>query len=332
MSAGGFSGGLDAFDDAVGWRGAFAVAGASSLVVALIAFLLLPSSSGAIDPRDQRTGGGRLRRRLRLEGGRRPTRGDGRALRGGFYHWRLGYSLSASKLAGNDVGSGYALVVGVFGLCRRCWRRGGRRPRARAPGTKDAAPGPRAGGRFRLRRRSSPRCRRRPMVLRSRCSPRSFWWRSAGSADDGAPAARAVPGGPRRGAGRFTALTLVGGLAPLAVGAAVDRSDGPRARAGRGRRRGGSGVVVLAVLVAAGLLDGQEIQVGFFRAGFYLSWWGRRRRRPGGGPCGPCTGAGAAAEVVEDALHRAARVGLDGDEAGCARRTARRASQGSKAG
>ena len=33
-------------DDAVGWRGAFQVAGASSLVVALVAFLLLPAEVG----------------------------------------------------------------------------------------------------------------------------------------------------------------------------------------------------------------------------------------------------------------------------------------------
>ena len=63
----------------------------------------------------------------------------------------------------------------------------------------------------------------------------------------------------------------------------------------------------------------RTLRCGFFRAGFYdlLRRWGRRRRRPRRRPRrwsrhrrrrGPL-------EVVEDALDRAARVGLDGDEA-----------------
>ena len=58
--------------------------------------------------------------------------------------------------------------------------------------------------------------------------------------------------------GCFTALTLVGGLAPLAVGAAVDRSDGGLELVPAVAAAVAAAYVVSSLLfvLAAGLLDG----------------------------------------------------------------------------
>ena len=146
---------------------------------------------------------------------------------------------------------------------------------------------------------------------------------------------QAVPAASRGAAqGCFTALTLVGGLAPLAVGAAVDRSDGglelvPAVAAAVAAAY--AAVSSLLFLVAAGLLDDDgagrrvfHLGVDFFRAGTSFVRFG------GGGAVGaaaaaapeaalgggPGTGAGAGrSRSSRTRAHRAARVGLDGDEA-----------------
>ena len=104
-------------DDAIGWRGAFAVAGASSLVVALIAFLLLPSELGpplTPETKEREEGG---------FGGVFASKAAVALLAATAVRFAAGFTIGVwaipclrATFAGNDVGSGYALVVGVFGF------------------------------------------------------------------------------------------------------------------------------------------------------------------------------------------------------------------------
>ena len=103
-------------DDAVGWRGAFAVAGASSLVVALIAFLLLPAEIGPPVPQTKNTEAGGV-------GGGFASKAAVALLAATAVRFAAGFTIGVwaipclrASFAGNDVGSGYALVVGVLGF------------------------------------------------------------------------------------------------------------------------------------------------------------------------------------------------------------------------
>ena len=165
------------------------------------------------------------------------------------------------------------------------------------------------------------------MALRSRCSRRSFWSRVLDRPHHGAPAAGRAGGEPRRGAG------LLHGPDPRrGPGAARRRRGrrplgrGPRARAGRGAAVAAAYVASsLLFVVAAGLLDGmgRAVRTWLGAASFvrglrrlYSGGGGGGGGGPGGGPeAVPAPAPARAARVVEDALHRAARVGLDGDEA-----------------
>ena len=103
-------------DDAVGWRGAFAVAGASSLAVALIAFLLLPAEIGPPVPQTKNNEEGGF-------GGVFASKAAVALLAATAVRFAAGFTIGVwaipclrASFAGNDVGSGYALVVGVFGF------------------------------------------------------------------------------------------------------------------------------------------------------------------------------------------------------------------------
>jgi predicted MFS family arabinose efflux permease len=249
-------------DDVVGWRGAFTTAGAASLVVALAACLCMPTDIGAPPPaqaKDDEAGG---------FGGVFASPAAVALLAATAVRFAAGFTIGVwalpclrANFPDADVGVGYAVVVGGFGFVSAL--AGG----AAADGLAARVPAARADA-------------SRALVPAAGCLLAAPLWVLALNAPSYAAAIaflaaeflvaecwfgpttallqQTVPPSSRGAAqGCFTALTLVGGLAPLAVGAAVDRPGGLElvpAVAGAVA----AAYVVSAVLfvVAAGLLDG----------------------------------------------------------------------------
>ena len=248
-------------DDAVGWRGAFAVAGASSLVVALVAFLLLPAEIGPPVPQTKDTEEGGF-------GGVFASRAAVALLAATAVRFAAGFTIGVwaipclrATFAGNDVGSGYALVVGVFGFVSALL--GG----AAADGLAARAPPSRAAAARALVPAAGSLVAAPLWVLALRAPSygvaiallaAEFLVAECWIGPTTALLQQAVPAASRGAAqGCFTALTLVGGLAPLAVGAAVDRSDGGLELVPAVAFAVAAAYVAssLLFLVAAGLLD-----------------------------------------------------------------------------
>ena len=248
-------------DDAVGWRGAFAVAGASSLVVALVAFLLLPAEVGPPVPQTKDTEEGGF-------GGVFASRAAVALLAATAVRFAAGFTIGVwaipclrATFAGNDVGSGYALVVGVFGFVSALL--GG----AAADGLAARAPPQRAAAARALVPAAGSLVAAPLWVLALRAPSygiaiallaAEFLVAECWIGPTTALLQQAVPAASRGAAqGCFTALTLVGGLAPLAVGAAVDRSDGGLELVPAVAFAVAAAYVAssLLFLVAAGLLD-----------------------------------------------------------------------------
>ena len=248
-------------DDAIGWRGAFAVAGASSLVVALIAFLLLPAEIGPPVPQTKNTEEGGF-------GGVFASKAAVALLAATAVRFAAGFTIGVwaipclrASFAGNDVGSGYALVVGVFGFVSALLggaaadglaarappeRRDAARALVPAAGSLVAAP-------LWVLALQAPSYGIAIALLAAEFLVAECW-----IGPTTALLQQAVPAASRGAAqGCFTALTLVGGLAPLAVGAAVDRSDGGLELVPAVAAAVAAAYVVssLLFLVAAGLLD-----------------------------------------------------------------------------
>ena len=248
-------------DDAVGWRGAFAVAGASSLVVALIAFLLLPAEIGPPVPQTKNTEEGGF-------GGVFASKAAVALLAATAVRFAAGFTIGVwaipclrASFAGNDVGSGYALVVGVFGFVSALLggaaadglaarappeRRDAARALVPAAGSLVAAP-------LWVLALQAPSYGVAIALLAAEFLVAECW-----IGPTTALLQQAVPAASRGAAqGCFTALTLVGGLAPLAVGAAVDRSDGGLELVPAVAFAVAAAYVAssLLFLVAAGLLD-----------------------------------------------------------------------------
>ena len=248
-------------DDAVGWRGAFAVAGASSLVVALIAFLLLPAEIGPPVPQTKNTEEGGF-------GGVFASKAAVALLAATAVRFAAGFTIGVwaipclrASFAGNDVGSGYALVVGVFGFVSALLggaaadglaarappeRRDAARALVPAAGSLVAAP-------LWVLALQAPSYGIAIALLAAEFLVAECW-----IGPTPALLQQAVPAASRGAAqGCFTALTLVGGLAPLAVGAAVDRSDGGLELVPAVAFAVAAAYVAssLLFLVAAGLLD-----------------------------------------------------------------------------
>ena len=249
-------------DDAVGWRGAFLVAGASSLVVALIAFLLLPAEIGPPVPQTKNTEEGGF-------GGVFASKAAVALLAATAVRFAAGFTIGVwaipclrASFAGNDVGSGYALVVGVFGFVSALL--GG----AAADGLAARAPPERREAAQALVPAAGSLVAAPLWVLALRAPSygiaiallaAEFLVAECWIGPTTALLQQAVPAASRGAAqGCFTALTLVGGLAPLAVGAAVDRSDGGLELVPAVAAAVAAAYVVssLLFLVAAGLLDG----------------------------------------------------------------------------
>ena len=248
-------------DDAVGWRGAFAAAGASSLVVALVAFLLLPAEVGPPVPQTKDTEEGGF-------GGVFASRAAVALLAATAVRFAAGFTIGVwaipclrANFAGNDVGSGYALVVGVFGFVSALL--GG----AAADGLAARAPPQRAAAARALVPAAGSLVAAPLWVLALRAPSygiaiallaAEFLVAECWIGPTTALLQQAVPAASRGAAqGCFTALTLVGGLAPLAVGAAVDRSDGGLELVPAVAFAVAAAYVAssLLFLVAAGLLD-----------------------------------------------------------------------------
>ena len=248
-------------DDAVGWRGAFAVAGASSLVVALVAFFLLPAEVGPPVPQTKDTEEGGF-------GGVFASRAAVALLAATAVRFAAGFTIGVwaipclrASFAGNDVGSGYALVVGVFGFVSALL--GG----AAADGLAARAPPQRAAAARALVPAAGSLVAAPLWVLALRAPSygvaiallaAEFLVAECWIGPTTALLQQAVPAASRGAAqGCFTALTLVGGLAPLAVGAAVDRSDGGLELVPAVAFAVAAAYVAssLLFLVAAGLLD-----------------------------------------------------------------------------
>ena len=248
-------------DDAVGWRGAFAVAGASSLVVALVAFFLLPAEVGPPAPQTKDTEEGGF-------GGVFASRAAVALLAATAVRFAAGFTIGVwaipclrANFAGNDVGSGYALVVGVFGFVSALL--GG----AAADGLAARAPPQRAAAARALVPAAGSLVAAPLWVLALRAPSygvaiillaAEFLVAECWIGPTTALLQQAVPAASRGAAqGCFTALTLVGGLAPLAVGAAVDRSDGGLELVPAVAFAVAAAYVAssLLFLVAAGLLD-----------------------------------------------------------------------------
>ena len=167
-----------------------------------------------------------------------------------------------ASFAGNDVGSGYALVVGVFGFVSALLggaaadglaarappeRRDAARALVPAAGSLVAAP-------LWVLALQAPSYGVAIALLAAEFLVAECW-----IGPTTALLQQAVPAASRGAAqGCFTALTLVGGLAPLAVGAAVDRSHGSLELVPAVAAAVAAAYVVssLLFLVAAGLLDG----------------------------------------------------------------------------
>ena len=249
-------------DDAVGWRGAFAVAGASSLVVAVLAFLLLPAEIGPPVPQTKNTEEGGF-------GGVFASKAAVALLAATAVRFAAGFTIGVwaipclrASFAGNDVGSGYALVVGVFGFVSALLggaaadglaarappeRRDAARALVPAAGSLVAAP-------LWVLALQAPSYGIAIALLAAEFMVAECW-----IGPTTALLQQAVPAASRGAAqGCFTALTLVGGLAPLAVGAAVDRSHGSLELVPAVAAAVAAAYVVssLLFLVAAGLLDG----------------------------------------------------------------------------
>ena len=249
-------------DDAVGWRGAFAVAGASSLAVALIAFLLLPAEIGPPVPQTKNNEEGGF-------GGVFASKAAVALLAATAVRFAAGFTIGVwaipclrASFAGNDVGSGYALVVGVFGFVSALLggaaadglaarappeRRDAARALVPAAGSLVAAP-------LWVLALQAPSYGIAIALLAAEFLVAECW-----IGPTTAPLQQAVPAASRGAAqGCFTALTLVGGLAPLAVGAAVDRSHGSLELVPAVAAAVAAAYVVSSLLfvVAAGLLDG----------------------------------------------------------------------------
>ena len=166
-----------------------------------------------------------------------------------------------ATFAGNDVGSGYALVVGVFGFVSALL--GG----AAADGLAARAPPSRAAAARALVPAAGSLVAAPLWVLALRAPSygiaiallaAEFLVAECWIGPTTALLQQAVPAASRGAAqGCFTALTLVGGLAPLAVGAAVDRSDGGLELVPAVAFAVAAAYVAssLLFLVAAGLLD-----------------------------------------------------------------------------
>ena len=248
-------------DDAVGWRGAFAVAGASSLAVALIAFLLLPAEIGPPVPQTKNNEEGGF-------GGVFASKAAVALLAATAVRFAAGFTIGVwaipclrASFAGNDVGSGYALVVGVFGFVSALL--GG----AAADGLAARAPPERRDAARALVPAAGSLVAAPLWVLALRAPSygiaiallaAEFLVAECWIGPTTAPLQQAVPAASRGAAqGCFTALTLVGGLAPLAVGAAVDRSHGSLELVPAVAAAVAAAYVVssLLFLVAAGLLD-----------------------------------------------------------------------------
>ena len=248
-------------DDAVGWRGAFQVAGASSLVVALVAFFLLPAEVGSPVPQTKDTEEGGF-------GGVFASRAAVALLAATAVRFAAGFTIGVwaipclrATFAGNDVGSGYALVVGVFGFVSALL--GG----AAADGLAARAPPSRAAAARALVPAAGSLVAAPLWVLALRAPSygiaiallaAEFLVAECWIGPTTALLQQAVPAASRGAAqGCFTALTLVGGLAPLAVGAAVDRSDGGLELVPAVAFAVAAAYVAssLLFLVAAGLLD-----------------------------------------------------------------------------
>ena len=248
-------------DDAVGWRGAFAVAGASSLVVALVAFFLLPAEVGPPVPQTKDTEEGGF-------GGVFASRAAVALLAATAVRFAAGFTIGVwaipclrANFAGNDVGSGYALVVGAFGFVSALL--GG----AAADGLAARAPPQRAAAARALVPAAGSLVAAPLWVLALRAPSygvaiallaAEFLVAECWIGPTTALLQQAVPAASRGAAqGCFTALTLVGGLAPLAVGAAVDRSDGGLELVPAVAFAVAAAYVAssLLFLVAAGLLD-----------------------------------------------------------------------------
>ena len=255
-------------DDAVGWRGAFAVAGASSLVVALIAFLLLPAEIGPPVPQTKNNEEGGF-------GGVFASKAAVALLAATAVRFAAGFTIGVwaipclrASFAGNDVGSGYALVVGVFGFVSALLggaaadglaarappeRRDAARALVPAAGSLVAAP-------LWVLALQAPSYGIAIALLAAEFLVAECW-----IGPTTALLQQAVPAASRGAAqGCFTALTLVGGLAPLAVGAAVDRSDGGLELVPAVAAAVAAAYVVssLLFLVAAGLLDDDGAAAG----------------------------------------------------------------------
>ena len=250
-------------DDAIGWRGAFAVAGASSLVVALIAFLLLPAEIGPpLNPETKELEEGGF-------GGVFASKAAVALLAATAVRFAAGFTIGVwaipclrASFAGNDVGSGYALVVGVLGFVSALL--GG----AAADGLAARAPPERREAARALVPAAGSLVAAPLWVLALRAPSygiaiallaAEFLVAECWIGPTTALLQQAVPAASRGAAqGCFTALTLVGGLAPLAVGAAVDRSDGGLELVPAVAAAVAAAYVVssLLFLVAAGLLDG----------------------------------------------------------------------------
>ena len=255
-------------DDAVGWRGAFAVAGASSLVVALIAFLLLPAEIGPPVPQTKNTEEGGF-------GGVFASKAAVALLAATAVRFAAGFTIGVwaipclrASFAGNDVGSGYALVVGVFGFVSALL--GG----AAADGLAARAPPERRDAARALVPAAGSLVAAPLWVLALRAPSygiaiallaAEFLVAECWIGPTTALLQQAVPAASRGAAqGCFTALTLVGGLAPLAVGAAVDRSHGSLELVPAVAAAVAAAYVVssLLFLVAAGLLDDDGAAAG----------------------------------------------------------------------
>ena len=255
-------------DDAVGWRGAFAVAGASSLAVALIAFLLLPAEIGPPVPQTKNNEEGGF-------GGVFASKAAVALLAATAVRFAAGFTIGVwaipclrASFAGNDVGSGYALVVGVFGFVSALLggaaadglaarappeRRDAARALVPAAGSLVAAP-------LWVLALQAPSYGIAIALLAAEFLVAECW-----IGPTTALLQQAVPAASRGAAqGCFTALTLVGGLAPLAVGAAVDRSDGGLELVPAVAAAVAAAYVVssLLFLVAAGLLDDDGAAAG----------------------------------------------------------------------
>ena len=137
-------------DDAIGWRGAFAVAGASSLVVALIAFLLLPAEIGPpLNPETKELEEGGFGGVFASKAAVALLAATAVRFAAGFTIgvWAIPCLASGSASPGMTSGAATRSSWAFLGLCRRCW----------------AAPRPTASPRARRRNegtRRGPSCRR----------------------------------------------------------------------------------------------------------------------------------------------------------------------------